>query len=105
LIWGASAPFEHTTMAYSTNTILAVKDAPKNLGNTLGRLAVQIDFSVVRLSKATGATRQTVYNWFMGGEVLGAYKPRVERVVEILRAARTADTAWAQICKEFNLQA
>ena len=92
-------------MAYSPNTILAVKDAPKTSGNTLGRLAVQLDFSVLRIAKATGATRQTVYNWFTGGEVLGAYKPRVERMIEILRLARSADKAWEQMCKEFNLQA
>ena len=51
-----------------------------------------------------GATRQTVYNWMMGGDVLAPFKPRVERAVEILKTARTADLAWEQMCKEFNLQ-
>ncbi len=92
-------------MTYSVKTVLAVKDAPKSLGNTLGRLAVSLDFSVLRLAKATGASRQTCYNWFMGGEVLNPYQPRVERLIEIFRVAKNAETAWVQICKEFNLQA
>lgn len=91
-------------MTYSIKTVHDVKNSPKSLGNTLGRLAVDLDFSVMRLSKATGATRQTVYNWMMGGDVLAPFKPRVERAVEILKTARTADLAWEQMCKEFNLQ-
>jgi transcriptional regulator with XRE-family HTH domain len=92
-------------MTYSVKTVHAVKAAPKTLGNTLGRLAVSLDFSVLRLAKATGASRQTVYNWMMGGEVLNPYQPRVERLIEILRAAKDAETAWVQVCKEHNLQA
>jgi hypothetical protein len=92
-------------MTYSVKTVHDVKNAPKGLGNTLGRLAVSLDFSVMRLAKATGASRQTIYNWMLGGEVRGVYQPRVERVVQILKDARSADTAWGQMCKEFNLQA
>lgn len=92
-------------MTYSVKTVHDVKNAPKGLGNTLGRLAVSLDFSVMRLAKATGASRQTIYNWMLGGEVMGVYQPRVERVVQILKDARSADTAWGQMCKEFNLQA
>jgi transcriptional regulator with XRE-family HTH domain len=92
-------------MTYSVKTVLAVKDAPKSLGNTLGRLAVSLDFSVLRIAKATGASRQTVYNWMLGGDVLNPYQPRVERLIEVFRAAKNAETAWVQICKEFNLQA
>ena len=92
-------------MTYSVKTVHDVKNAPKGLGNTLGRLAVSLDFSVMRLAKATGASRQTIYNWMLGGEVMGVYQPRVERIVQILKDARSADTAWGQMCKEFNLQA
>ena len=92
-------------MTYSVKTVHAVKNAPRGLGNTLGRLAVSLDFSVVRIAKATGASRQTIYNWMLGGEVMGVYQPRVERIVEILKSARTAENAWGQMCKEFNLQA
>ena len=76
---------------------------PRNLGNRLGRRAVDIDFSVMRIAKATGATRQTVYNWMVGGEVLVPYRPVVERLLSILKSASTADIAWATVCKDFNL--
>ena len=92
-------------MTYSVKTVHDVKNAPRGLGNTLGRLAVSLDFSVMRLAKATGASRQTIYNWMLGGEVMGVYQPRVERIVQILKDARSADIAWGQMCKEFNLQA
>ncbi len=92
-------------MPYSTDTIYRVKKGPHNLGNTLGRLAVGLDFSVQRIAKATNATRQTVYNWLSGGEVMGAYRPPVERLINILQTAKTADEAWGVACREFNLQA
>lgn len=92
-------------MTYSVKTVYAVRNAPKSLGNTLGRLAVSLDFSVLRLAKATGASRQTVYTWMLGGNVLNPYQPRVERLIEILKSASTAEKAWIQICKEFSLPA
>lgn len=102
MTWGLRPPFN--AMTYSVKTVHAVKNAPRGLGNTLGRLAVSLDFSVVRIAKATGASRQTAYNWMLGGEVMGVYQPRVERVIEILKAASSADHAWGQMCKEFNLR-
>lgn len=91
-------------MPYSPSTIYTINRGPRNLGNTLGRLAVALDFSVLRIAKATGATRQTVYNWMSGGEVLTPYRPRVEQLINILRAVRSAEEAWKTTCKEFNLQ-
>lgn len=90
-------------MPYSSTTITTINRGPRNLGNTLGRLAVRLDFSVMRVAKATGATRQTVYNWFGGGEVLTPYRPLVEQLTTILRDARSAEDAWKKTCKEFNL--
>lgn len=91
-------------MPYSDKTIYSVKKGPRTLGNTLGRLAVDLDFSVMRIAKATGATRQTVYNWLVGGDVLSPYKPAVEKLTHILKTARTAEEAWGYTCQEFNLQ-
>lgn len=90
-------------MPYSPTTIYAINRGPRNLGNTLGRLAVGLDFSVMQIAKATGATRQTVYNWMGGGDVLAPYRPRVEQLIDILRAARSAEEAWKTACLEFNL--
>lgn len=82
-----------------------VKKGPRTLGNSLGRLAVDLDFSVSRISQATGATRQTVYNWMAGNEVLNPYKPAVEKLINILKNAKTSDAAWSTVCQEFNLRA
>lgn len=91
-------------MPYSPTTIYTVKKGPRTLGNKLGRLAVDIDFSVSRISQATGASRQTVYNWMSGNEVLTPYRPAVEKLINILQTAKTAEDAWRKVCQDFNLQ-
>ncbi len=90
-------------MAYSEQIIYTVKHAPKTLGNQLGRWAVHLDFPVARIAELTGASRQTVYNWFSGGEVFVAYLPVVESLLTILKSSSTADEAWRKTCKQFNL--
>ena len=90
-------------MPYSQKTIIAIGNCPKTLGNQLGRWAIHRDFSVVRIAKALGVTRQTVYNWFMGGEIFPAYEQRAQMLLNILKNTPTADEAWRLICKEYNL--
>ena len=90
-------------MAYSEKIIADVKRAPKTLGNQLGRWAVHLNFPVTKISHATGATRQTVYNWFNGGEVFVAYRPHVEALLKIMQTSTTADEAWRKTCHAFNL--
>jgi hypothetical protein len=91
-------------MSYSPQVIDAVKKAPKTLGNQLGRWAVHHDFSAIKVSKATGASRQSVYNWFGGGEVFVAYRPAVESLLKILQSSGSGDDAWRKTCKAFNLK-
>jgi DNA-binding XRE family transcriptional regulator len=91
-------------MAYSQKTIDAIMRAPKTSGNQLGRWAAHHNFSVVRIAKALGVSRQTVYNWFEGGEIFPAYEYRVETLLTILRAAHSADDAWRKICWQFGLE-
>jgi len=64
---------------------------------------VVLDVPVVRIARAVGSTRQSVYNWMKGGEVFVAYRPAVERIIEILQASKTSEEAWSKICKAFNL--
>lgn len=90
-------------MAYSQQTIDTVKNAPKTLGNQLGRWAVYLNFPVTRIAYITGATRQTVYNWMAGGEVFVAYRPAVTDLITILQSSPTAEEAWRKACKAFNL--
>ena len=90
-------------MPYAAHTIYAISKGPRNLGNKLGREAVRLDLPVTKIALATGATRQTIYNWMVGGEVLSPYRPIVERLINILRAAKSADDAWKKTCLEFNL--
>jgi len=58
---------------------------------------------VLRIAAATGATRQTVYQWFRGRSVSAAYLPRVQKLLAILESAKNADRAWSTACKKFNL--
>lgn len=90
-------------MPYSPQVIKAVKAAPKTLGNQLGRWAVHLDFPVTKIAQITGASRQSVYNWFSGGEVFVAYRPVVTSLLTILKSSGTADEAWSKACKAFNL--
>jgi hypothetical protein len=80
----------------------AVQSAPKTLGNQLGRWAVYLDFPVTKISELTGVSRQTIYNWFSGGEVFVAYRPTVTSLVQILQSSGTAEEAWRKACKAFN---
>jgi hypothetical protein len=89
-------------MAYSQQIIDAVQSAPKTLGNQLGRWAVYLDFPVTKISELTGVSRQTIYNWFSGGEVFVAYRPTVTSLVQILQSSGTAEEAWRKACTAFN---
>jgi hypothetical protein len=92
-------------MAYQDSIRDAIRKAPKTLGNQLGRWAVHHDFSVLRVAQATGATRQTIYNWMLGGQVTASYRERVKVLLEILRAAPNAEQAWRKICQRFQIKA
>lgn len=80
-------------MPYSPTVKAAVAASPKTLGNKLGRWAIQLDFPVTKIAKYTGATRQTVYNWFSGTEVTNAYRDRVQALLTILSSSTTAEEA------------
>ena len=90
-------------MAYSQKIIDLVKSSPKTPGNQLGRWAIHLDFPVTKISRALGVTRQTVYNWFNGGEVFVAYRPAATALLKILQSSSTADEAWRKTCKAFAL--
>ena len=89
-------------MAYSDQIKDTVKKAPKTLGNQLGRWAVHLDFPVTRIAELTGASRQSVYNWFAGGEVFVAYRPAVTNLIKILQSSTSAEEAWSKACTAFD---
>ena len=78
-------------------------NAPPSLGSRLGRLSLKHGFSVLRISKVTGATRQTVYNWMAGGSITPAYRKNVTELVAILKTAKSADDAWKASCRHFKV--
>jgi predicted metalloendopeptidase len=80
-------------MPYSDAVKKSVTAAPKTIGNQLGRWAVHLDFPVMAIAQYTGATRQTVYNWFNGTEVTNAYKERVRSLLNILQTSKTIEEA------------
>jgi DNA-binding XRE family transcriptional regulator len=91
-------------MAYSDQTKHIVYNSPKTLGNRLGRWAVHLDLPVAKLAKSLGVTRQTVYNWFEGGEVFIAYRARVTALIKIMETSSTAEDAWRKICQAYDLK-
>ena len=92
-------------MPYSEKTKLLIADAPKTLGNDLARWAMLRDISVQRIAILTGATRQTVYNWFTGStEVTPAYQEKVNAILEVLKKTSQTEDAWRTLCNTFNLR-
>jgi hypothetical protein len=77
---------------------------PQVLCDALRKEATRLKISVIRIAKATGATRQTVYNWFTGSPVAPYYRDRVAAVIDILKEAQTAEQAWRKACNQFGIQ-
>jgi hypothetical protein len=90
-------------MSYSDKTKELVYAAKKTTGNRLGRWAIHRDFPVTKIALCTGATRQTVYNWFAGGDMLAVYETRIQTLIKILEASDNAEQAWRQACKTFSI--
>ena len=76
--------------AYSKNTLLLLRAAPNTLGTRLGKLAVRRGYSVIKVAAYTGATRQSIYNWYAGHKVSPAYVPVVKALVQILKTTRSS---------------
>lgn len=92
-------------MPYSEKTIERISRGTKTLGNRLGRWCVHRDFSVLRVATVLGVTRQTVYNWFEGGDIFPAYRDRAETLLKILQSKPNAEEAWREICRVYDLRA
>lgn len=90
-------------MPYSRKIRATVDKAPRTLGNKLGRWSIILDFPVYKVALITGATRQTVYNWFSGGEVAVSYRERVQALLDLLATSSNATEAWEKACTQFNL--
>jgi hypothetical protein len=92
-------------MPYSSQFIARVKQQPHGmLGTRLALWAIYHDIPVTKISKALGATRQSVYNWMKGGGILKVYEESVVRLVQCLQDSKTSEEAWGKICSEFNLR-
>ena len=91
-------------MGYSEKLRQRVEEAPRTLGNQLGRWAIHHDVSAQKLALITGATRQTIYNWFTGSAVIPAYRDRVEYVLKTLINSQNGEDAWRALCQQFNIR-
>ncbi len=92
-------------MPYSEKIKSIVSNSPHSLGTDLGRWAVLRDISMQRIAMLTGATRQTVYNWFTGStEVTPAYQEKVNAILEVLKKTSQTEDAWRTLCNTFNLR-
>lgn len=90
-------------MAYSEEMKKTILKSQKTLGNQLGRWALHLEFSPGRIAKATGATRQTVYNWISGGQVTQAYRDRVTALINILSTSPSAEAAWKKVTRLYRV--
>lgn len=88
-------------MPYYDITKERLRGASSTLGVKLARQAVRKNISVQELSRAVGATRQTVYRWFAGHVISPAYRSTVTQVLNIIAAAPNRDAAWSQLCATF----
>lgn len=91
-------------MAYSEKLRERVEKAPRTLGNQLGRWAMHHELPATKIAMATGATRQTVYNWFTGTAVIPAYRDKVSDTLKILINAQSGEDAWRALCQQFNIR-
>ena len=89
---------------YSLNIVLANQEADQTrLGVKLGKKCIKLGVSVANIAVYLGVSRQTVYNWFEGGDIFPAYEHRVDTLLTILKAAHSADDAWRKICQHYGL--
>jgi hypothetical protein len=91
-------------MGYSEKFKQRVEDSPRTLGNQLGRWAIYHHISAQQLALVTGATRQTIYNWFTGSAVIPAYREKAETVLRTLINVQNGEDAWRALCQQFNIR-
>lgn len=92
-------------MPYQRKIVETINEAPESLGTELGRWAVRRDISMMRIAIITGASRQTVYNWFTGAtEVTPAYQERVAKTLEIIKGTSQTQDVWRILCNTFNIK-
>jgi len=92
-------------MPYSSQFISRIKaKPPTELGTLLALWAIYHNISVAKIATATGATRQSVYNWMNGAGVLKVYEERLKRLLLCMQGSKTSEEAWRKICQEFNLR-
>jgi transposase len=72
-------------MGYHHKTKQLIKQASKEQGTRLAKIAVTKGLSVHQIATITGASRATVYNWFSGAGVSKAYQPNVQALIHKLR--------------------
>ena len=92
-------------MAYKTDHTSKIPAyALDSRGAVLAKHALRLGFEVAKIALATGATRQSVYNWFKGKQIAPYYATHVETLTEILKNADTAENAWRKVCLKFDLK-
>ncbi len=89
---------------YSKTVKQRIKSGPNTPGLELARLAILRAISIKEIAYLLGASRMTVYNWFSGGTITNAYRPRVTQLVSILKTAPDNDAAWSTACMTFHPQ-
>lgn len=87
---------------YSKDVKQRIKTGPNTTGLQLARLAIKQELSLREIAYIIGTARMTVYNWTNGRGVTNAYRPSVDKLIEILKAAPNSDAAWSTACTYFK---
>ena len=88
-------------MGYHHKTKQLAKQAAKEQGTRLAKLAVPKGLSVQQIATITGASRPTVYNWFAGKGVSKAYKAHVQALIHKLRTGTEEEIVELQGAKAY----
>ena len=76
-----------------------VSSSTDTLGTLLAKESVRLNVSVDVLQKHIGASKQTFYNWFRGGNVTRSYRHSIEKSLEAMANATNTEEALANLCQ------
>ena len=79
------------------------KASKKRFGVRFGRHCIDSNISVIEVVEKLGVSRQSVYNWFKGGEVFVAYRPIVSALIQVMQTSGNAEEVWIRSVQLFNL--
>ena len=76
-----------------------VLSSPESIGTLLAKEAMRLDVAPSVLQAHIGVSKQTLYNWFRGGNIARPYRRSVELTLEAMAKSNTQDEVLKQLCQ------